>query len=651
MNQVKTFFTNLIFSGKYTHIGGENVSEARESTTYALFNGLVLTGIVGVVIFFIINIVTRNVNPIMLYIDVILFIVLIIMILIARTKISLWIPSSMATGFYTLFACYMLFSASSGDSSPIWLMLVPTVIIYLMKKTLSTIVFWLSCVFSIYIFFFTSTYETSLGARYFGVFIILYAFGNVVSKWLDSLTQRAIENSILLEEETEELHAMRNNIDLGIFLLDQDLMLQQLHSKHLSEIFESESLAGANFLSLFRGTLLPKDVDSLEDYLGMMFTTADTTLLESINPLQQTKWQGAKGVKHLSIAVSRIEKQGQPLLLGTVKDVTKERELERQIAEDEERRQKEIKIMSEVMHATPEALGEFISDAEHEFGEINNILKANSGNHIETLHQAYQGVHAIKSNALIIGLQTLSNKLHDIESGINDRIARGGLYADILSLMFDLDKVMTEVDAMKAIIKKMEQFSSSAVASDSRGMFIKTVLNTIEKINGSTEDGMHKIVELDVQQLEWDEISSEKRRDIKDIVLQLIRNSCVHGVETKDERIKKGKDEKATIHLSIIYKDGRLLIDCGDDGKGIDYEKVLQKGKAMNLLSDSVTVDDKAALMKLLTSPTFSTTDNVSQYAGRGVGLSLVVDKIKKYGGKIKIKSSKDVGTAFILTM
>ncbi len=651
MSSVKSALTNFIFSGKYTHIGGENVSEARESTTYALYNGLMLTGIIGVTIFFIINIVTRNVNPIMLYIDVILFVFLVTMVIMARTKMSLWIPAGLASGFYTVFACYMLYSASSGDSSPIWLMLVPTVIIYLMKKTLSQIVFWISFITSAYIFFIAQTYEVSLGARYFGVFVILYVFGRVVSTWLESLTQKAIENSKLLEEETEELNAMRNNIDLGIFLLDQDLMLQPLYSKHLSEIFEADSLAGANFLSLFRGTLLPNEVDSLEDYLGMMFTTQDTTLLESINPLQQTKWQGSQGTKHLSITVSRIEKQGSPLLLGTVKDITKEVELERQIAIDEENRQKEMRIMAEIMHASPEALGEFISDAEHEFGEINNILKSNTSTHIVTLQQVYQGVHAIKSNALIIGLQTLANKLHELETGINERIGRGGLYADVLSLMFELEKIMHEVDGMKTIIKRMDQFSSSAAATDTKGIFVKSILNTIDKINGGTEEGMHKVIELDVQQLEWDDISSEKRRDIKDIVLQLIRNSCIHGVETKEVRAQKNKDEKATIHLSIIKQDGHLLIDCGDDGSGINYEKVLQKGKEMNLLPESTTVEDKGTLMKLLTSPTFSTADTVSQYAGRGVGLSLIVDKIKKYGGKLKIKSSKDVGTSFILTM
>ncbi len=648
---LKAFFINLIFSGKYRHLGGNSVREARESTTYALFNGLMLTGMIGVIAFFIINITAQNVDTVVLYIDAILFFFLLIIFLITRTQINLWIPSSLAASFFTIFACYMLFSASSGNSSPIWTMLVPTVIIYLMPKKLSLIAFICTLSLASYVFFFTTTYEVALGARYFGVFVILFAFGKVISSWLDSLTARAVESSVLLEEETDELNAMRDNIDLGIFLLDKDYILQPLHSKHLSTIFEEETLAGASFLSLFRKTLLPNEVNILEDYLEMMFTTPDTSLLENINPLKQTKWQGKTGTKHLSISVSRIEKQGHPLLLGTVKDISIEIDLQKQIEEDEAKRQNEMKVVSEIMHASPETLGEFIADSEYEFGEINNILKAKGVSHLDTLKQVYQGVHAIKSNALIIGLQTIANKLHDIETGINEKIANGGLYEDILSLIFELENVMHDIDSINAIIKKMQQFSTDIIANDSRGVFIKSILNTIEKVNGSTDDGMHKLVELDVQQLEWEEISSDKKRDIKDIILQLIRNSCVHGIETAQERKRSNKDEKATIHLSIVKEGSHLIVQCGDDGKGIDYEKVLQKGKELNILSDSVTVNDKKTLMKLLTSPTFSTSGSVTQYAGRGVGLSLVVDKVKKYGGKVKIKSSKGVGTAFILTI
>ncbi len=648
---IKAFFTNLIFSGKYDHIGGEKVTDTRESTTYALFNGLMLTGILGVLIFFILNIITRTVSDFMLYLDAILFVVLIFMTLLARTKVSLWVPAGLASGFYTIFAMYMLFTAASGMSSPAWLLLVPTVIIYLMKRTLSIIVFWLSVGFSFYALFINQTYDVALGARYFGVFIILYAFGVVVNKWLTSLTEKAVESAILLEEEKEELNAMRNNIDLGIFLLDRDFTLQPLYSKHLIEIFETENLTGADFVSLFRNSLLPEEIDALYDFLDMMFTTPDTTLLQTINPLQKTQWKSVNGIKHLSISVSRIEKHGEPLILGTIKDSTKEVELERQVAEEEAKRQNEIKVIAEVMHATPEALAEFISDTEHEFGEINNTLKANTSSHIVTFQQVYQSVHAIKSNALILGLQTLADKLHAVEGEINSRIEKGGRYEDVLSLMFVLENVMTEIDVMKNIVKRLTQFSATGVATDSRGIFVKGILNTIDKVTASTEDGIYKIVELDVKKLEWEDISTEKRRDIKDIVFQLVRNSCAHGIEKAEDRKSKGKNEQATIHLSIEKEGDHLHIDCGDDGNGIDYEKVLKKGKELNLLPGDTTVENKAVLMKLLTSPSFSTAEEVSQYAGRGVGLSLVVDKVKKYGGKIKIKSSKGVGTSFIMTI
>ncbi len=648
---IKAFFTNLIFSGKYDHIGGKTVREARESTTYALFNGLMLTGIIGVTAFFFINLAAQNVASVMLYVDVILFSVLLVILLLARTRISLWIPSTMASGFYTLFSWYMLWSGSSGGSSPVWLLLVPTVIIYLMKPNVSRVFFLVSFLLALYVFFFTTTYETSLGARYFGVFVILYAFGQVVSSWLDSLTERAVESSILLEEETDELNAMRNNIDLGIFLLDKSFTLQPLYSKHLSEIFESENLQDRDFVSLFEKSLVGEQLEILGDYLEMLFTSDNVELLEDINPLKHTQWQSPTGVKHLSISVSKIEKSGQPLLLGTVRDISKEIELEKQLADEHEKRQSEIKVISEVMRATPEALAEFIADTEYEFGEANSVLRATGVAPVDALHKVYQSVHAMKSNALIVGMQTFADKLHEAENEINACIANGGNYSDLLTLIFTLERAMEELDIIKSVLKKISLFSTNSSATDSRDVLIKSISTTIAKVLNSTEEGSSKLIDLDVQQIEWEGITSEKRRDIKDLILQLVRNSCMHGIESTKNRVKKNKNETGSIRLSISKKENSLIVQYSDDGAGIDYEKVLQKGKELHLIPDSTTIDDKNTLIKLLASSTFSTANSVTQYAGRGVGMSLIFDKVKKYGGKVKIKSSQDVGTTFLLSL
>ncbi len=347
----------------------------------------------------------------------------------------------------------------------------------------------------------------------------------------------------------------------------------------------------------------------------------------------------------MSVTLTKIKKHGEDVILGTVKDITKETELERKLTEDATERDNEMKVIREVVHTSPEVLAEFISDAQFEFNTINGILKSGDTSYEITVQQVYQGIHALKSNALLVGLQSLGDKLHSIESEISDYLANGVTYDNIIALAFSIEKIMFEIDMINGVMKKIASFSSGESAGNSKDIFIKGILNVIDKIKAEE----NKFIELKTGEIQWETVLEDKKRDVKDIVLQLIRNACVHGIETVEERKEKAKTEFATITLAVKEENGRHTLYCSDDGRGIDFEKILQKGKSLGLLDDSITVDNKPALISAMLSPTFSTADEVSQHAGRGVGLSLVMDRIKKYAGKIKVKSDVDLGTTFIV--
>jgi two-component system chemotaxis sensor kinase CheA len=143
----------------------------------------------------------------------------------------------------------------------------------------------------------------------------------------------------------------------------------------------------------------------------------------------------------------------------------------------------------------------------------------------------------------------------------------------------------------------------------------------------------------------------------KDIVEQLgdplkhiIRNCLDHGIEDREERKKKEKPEEGTISLKAYQKEGRIYIEISDDGRGIDDQRILEKAIHKNQLPAG-SAPSKEELYKFLFLPGFSTSDEISELSGRGVGLDVVQTNVSGLGGDINIVSEKDRGTTFIIDL
>lgn len=140
--------------------------------------------------------------------------------------------------------------------------------------------------------------------------------------------------------------------------------------------------------------------------------------------------------------------------------------------------------------------------------------------------------------------------------------------------------------------------------------------------------------------------------EIGDPLVHLLRNSADHGIESPEERVKKGKDKDGTINL-IAYQDGNtVVIEVTDDGAGINTEKVKQKAIDRGILTqeqaDELDVN-KAA--ELIFAAGFSTADKISNVSGRGVGLDVVKTKIESLSGTVEVNTEKDKGSSFIIRL
>jgi len=136
---------------------------------------------------------------------------------------------------------------------------------------------------------------------------------------------------------------------------------------------------------------------------------------------------------------------------------------------------------------------------------------------------------------------------------------------------------------------------------------------------------------------------------IADPIMQLVRNSMDHGVESPEDREAAGKNPKATITLSAQNTGGEILITVSDDGKGLDAEKLIAKAKSNGILTKPASEYTEKEAYMLLCAPGFSTKEAVTEYSGRGVGLDVVKKNIEKVGGTVVIESKPGYGMSVFL--
>ena len=158
-----------------------------------------------------------------------------------------------------------------------------------------------------------------------------------------------------------------------------------------------------------------------------------------------------------------------------------------------------------------------------------------------------------------------------------------------------------------------------------------------------------KQVDLKVtgDQTELDKTVLEK---IGDPLVHLVRNSVDHGVEMPDVRVAAGKQPAGTVYLEAYHKGGNITVEVGDDGGGLNKDRILAKARSRGLIGANEALSDDA-IYELIFLPGFSTAEQTTDISGRGVGMDVVRRNIKELGGTIEVRSEPGNGSRFIITL
>ena len=201
--------------------------------------------------------------------------------------------------------------------------------------------------------------------------------------------------------------------------------------------------------------------------------------------------------------------------------------------------------------------------------------------------------------------------------------------------------------ATRGLERRLEELQQGVM--DVRMVPISQIFDKMVRIIRRVSNDQGKRIALDIRgaETELDKLIVE---DLSDPLMHLIRNAVDHGIESGEERVAAGKSEKGTITLWAAQKGNHVVLEIGDDGRGIDANRVRQKAIERGLISPETELS-REDIYNLIFLPGFSTRDEVTDLSGRGVGMDVVKNNIAALSGAIEIDSEFGRGTLMTITL
>ncbi|WP_374582050.1 Hpt domain-containing protein [Pseudoduganella sp.] len=130
----------------------------------------------------------------------------------------------------------------------------------------------------------------------------------------------------------------------------------------------------------------------------------------------------------------------------------------------------------------------------------------------------------------------------------------------------------------------------------------------------------------------------------------LLRNAIVHGIEPREQRVEHGKGETGELLVQVSQQGNEVVLEFSDDGAGLDLERIRAKARSVGLLAEGQEISDAEAA-NLIFQPGFSTADTLTELAGRGVGMDIVLSEAQALGGRVETFSEPGKGTRFTIRL
>jgi len=229
--------------------------------------------------------------------------------------------------------------------------------------------------------------------------------------------------------------------------------------------------------------------------------------------------------------------------------------------------------------------------------------------------------------------------------------------SDLLPLVVRLDDLLAHVAMIRELLERLGDMRTAGQACATQMVptyrapgapqdFEATMVSLAQRIAGDHDKKVRVLASG------LDRVPGPYRRAVQDVVIQLLRNAVVHGIESPAARRELGKDEWGEIVVEFAAHEDGYQLSMRDDGAGIVADGVRDAAVQSGLISgaEAQSLEPKAALA-LIFRPGFSTHAAADKDAGRGVGLDLVRRTVQTLGGRIGVSTTPGKSTKFRIVL
>ena len=262
----------------------------------------------------------------------------------------------------------------------------------------------------------------------------------------------------------------------------------------------------------------------------------------------------------------------------------------------------------------------------------------------------------------------------ETEAQILSRHEREHGAADSTFDPLELDRYSTIQQLSRALAESVSDLNSLSELMDEAGRQSETLLMQQARVNTELQEGL-----MQARMVSFNTLAPRLRRVVRNAardtgrkasleirlegegeldrnvldrvtapIEHILRNAVAHGIEEPAARLAAGKPEHGTITISIDREATELLIRVADDGTGLDLERIRARALEMELLTPD-QAHDPDQLAQVIFQTGFSTAEEISELAGRGVGMDVVSNEVRQVGGRISVDSEPGAGTRFTM--
>ncbi|HXP66422.1 MAG TPA: ATP-binding protein [Steroidobacteraceae bacterium] len=483
-----------------------------------------------------------------------------------------------------------------------------------------------------------------------------------------------------LREARQQTTDILRTVKDGLFLLDENLIIGSSYSSALETLFQRNDFAGLSFEQLLKNVVSEKTLATALKFVGVLWSErTKENLVKTINPLGEVEvnvdtGHGKTESRYLQFEFHRVRVDGKiSSVLVAVSDVSARVDLARELQASQNQAQAQVDTLLGILHVDPTQLASFLNDSNAAMKMINAVLREPAREESafrRKLDTLFRQVHSVKGEAAALGLSSIESRAHSFEDDLKILREKTDLSGnDFLPLVIKLDDLLTHLQSVGDLVSRLARLHVAATTgaepeshTDTAVIDHATTEIPAPKPEGSIPSMLQQLTsrvagennkEAALQCMGFDTVPEEYRRIVKDISVQAVRNSIVHGIESVTDRLNTGKPTQG--QLKLIFQelgDAGYKLIAEDDGQGLSTEKIKEAALKKGFITPekAATLDAKQ-VFSLLFQPGFSTVEHATKDAGRGVGMNLMAGLMQQIGGKVSVATVPGKFTRLTLSL